>query len=206
MTTLQRREKEAQMRRRQIVDAAREVFWKQGYEKATMPEIAGKAQLAPGTLYLYFAGKDALYAELLVEGYRLLHESLTQAVRGRRDPRARAEALLDAFFAFAGDNPEYFHVIFFLLQREGRGGWEQTFPTEQVERLSQHEHRCFQVALEVLEAAGVVRGQQSRRATVEAVWSMISGVIFYFNGQENFLEVCDRAKRLVLRGVFGGAD
>jgi AcrR family transcriptional regulator len=202
MSTSQRRRKEAKQRRDQIVAAAREVFWKQGYEKATIPAIAGKAELAPGTIYLYFAGKDALYAELLVEGYRLLYDRLRGGVRGRRSPRAMAEALIDAFFAFAAENPEYFHVIFFLLQREGKGGWEQNLPAEQVERLSGHEGRCLAVAMEVLEAAGL--GDPSRRrTTVEAVWSMISGVIFYFNGQEGYPGICARAKRLILQGVFG---
>jgi AcrR family transcriptional regulator len=53
----------AQERRQQIVQAAVEVFSARGYGEATIREIARRAGLAEGTVYLYFRSKrDLLFA------------------------------------------------------------------------------------------------------------------------------------------------
>ena len=48
-------------RHAQILKAATEVFAQKGYAAATIPEIAGMAGLAPGTIYLYYASKRDLF-------------------------------------------------------------------------------------------------------------------------------------------------
>jgi len=55
-----RRERERAERRDRILDAAQEVFWREGFEAAKMGAIAEAAQLGKGTLYLYFRDKDHL--------------------------------------------------------------------------------------------------------------------------------------------------
>lgn len=53
----------AAARRAQIIEAATAVFAEKGYQRATVKEIAARAGLAPGTIYLYFASKrDVLLA------------------------------------------------------------------------------------------------------------------------------------------------
>ena len=49
----------------QILEAAREVFARKGFYKARMDDIAARANLSKGTLYLYFKNKDALITALL---------------------------------------------------------------------------------------------------------------------------------------------
>ncbi len=120
MGTLERREREKAERRRQILKAARKLFWKNGFARTTMPAIAEAAELSAGTLYLYFPSKHALYAELLDEGFDLLESRLREAVAKGRAHRAAAEALVDAFLGFAREAPDYFGVLFFTLQEPGR--------------------------------------------------------------------------------------
>ncbi|HUU21643.1 MAG TPA: helix-turn-helix domain-containing protein, partial [Phycisphaerae bacterium] len=121
MGTTERRQREAEQRRRSILEAARRLFWRQGYAGATMPGIAAEAELAPGTLYLYFQGKDALYVELLIEGYELLLERLKEQAGVDAPPAEQGGRLVEAFIQFARDYPEYFGIIFFLIQRETSG-------------------------------------------------------------------------------------
>src|ERR1700758_1054927 len=54
-------EHEASAKRRQIMDGAREVFLAQGFDAASMGEIAHKARVSKGTLYVYFASKEELF-------------------------------------------------------------------------------------------------------------------------------------------------
>ena len=92
MGTTERRQREAQQRRQDILKAAQKVFWEKGFSGTTMPQVAAEAELAPGTLYLYFPSKDALYVELLVEGYDVLKERLQSQLQSTVAAPERAAA------------------------------------------------------------------------------------------------------------------
>jgi AcrR family transcriptional regulator len=47
--------------RREMVDAPRELYINEGYEKFTMRRLAEKIGYSPTTLYIYFRGKDDLF-------------------------------------------------------------------------------------------------------------------------------------------------
>ena len=63
--SLNRKERDKQLRRADILKAAEHVFAKKGYGRATMQDIAKEAQYATGTVYLYFEDKESLYFSLL---------------------------------------------------------------------------------------------------------------------------------------------
>lgn len=91
------------MRRRQILDAALEVFTEKGYLHATVDDITEKVSIARGTFYLYFGDKRAVFEALLdeflervgacIEGIDLLDES--------RSPRAQLEENVSRVIDFA---------------------------------------------------------------------------------------------------------
>jgi AcrR family transcriptional regulator len=60
----ERKTREKERRRQQIMVAAKRVFVEKGFTKATMEDIAKDAELSAGTLYLYFKNKNELYASL----------------------------------------------------------------------------------------------------------------------------------------------
>jgi AcrR family transcriptional regulator len=62
-TTFQ--EQVAALRRAQILDAAMAVFAARGYHRATIREVARAAEVADGTIYNYFADKEALLLGIL---------------------------------------------------------------------------------------------------------------------------------------------
>lgn len=68
----ERKKREKEGRRRQILSAAKLLFSNHGFHQTTMEEIANEAELSPGTLYLYFKSKDELFAELSLNVIRYL--------------------------------------------------------------------------------------------------------------------------------------
>jgi AcrR family transcriptional regulator len=60
-------EHEESAKRRQIMEGAREVFLSQGFDAASMGEIARKAQVSKGTLYVYFDSKERLFEAIAHE-------------------------------------------------------------------------------------------------------------------------------------------
>jgi len=64
---LPRRERNKERQRREMLEAALDLFSEKGYHNVTMHEIAHKAEFAIGTLYKYFRNKEDLYRALMLE-------------------------------------------------------------------------------------------------------------------------------------------
>jgi AcrR family transcriptional regulator len=64
MAAKTRREREREARRESILDAAEAVAFELGYASLTMDAVASSAEIAKGTVYLYFSSKDALLAAI----------------------------------------------------------------------------------------------------------------------------------------------
>jgi AcrR family transcriptional regulator len=52
------------LRRTAILAAAQTCFWKSGIRRTSIEDVANEAGLAKGTIYLYFASKEELFAAL----------------------------------------------------------------------------------------------------------------------------------------------
>jgi AcrR family transcriptional regulator len=63
-------------KRRQIIDGARAVFLAQGFDAASMGEIARKAGVSKGTLYVYFDNKEELFEAIVHEQCQVQAEGL----------------------------------------------------------------------------------------------------------------------------------
>jgi AcrR family transcriptional regulator len=67
MGTQERKEREKNERRASIIKCAKELILEYGAEKVSMLDIAEKAELSKGTLYIYFPSKEELYKEICNE-------------------------------------------------------------------------------------------------------------------------------------------
>lgn len=100
-----------QDKRRRILKAAIEVFLRKGFESATMDEVANKARIAKGTLYLYFKDKADLYGSLLEEKIDLLTQALAAIAATAESAHVRLEAMIRRNLEFiTGEysGPEFF--------------------------------------------------------------------------------------------------
>src|SRR6185312_10259680 len=94
-------------RRRQLLDAALEVFVSQGYHAAAMDDIAERAGVSKPVLYQHFPGKLELYLALLDESVGTLVETVRNALRSTTDPKQRVAATFSAYFEYVGEGSAY---------------------------------------------------------------------------------------------------
>jgi AcrR family transcriptional regulator len=74
------RDLKKQQTRERIVDAGRQLFAERGFDKVTVADIAGAAQVSPATVFNYFPSKeDVFYSPLEAFGERLI-----EAIRVRK--------------------------------------------------------------------------------------------------------------------------
>ncbi len=82
---LSRRQREKLRQRREMLDAALELFSEKGYHNVSMQQIAERAEFAVGTLYKFFRNKEDLYKSLIIEQADKFHEALTEAIEEAPD-------------------------------------------------------------------------------------------------------------------------
>src|SRR5436190_20739820 len=99
MGSQQRRERERDEVRSKIMDAARDLFAREGVEAVSMRKIADAIEYSPTAIYLHFSDKDALLAELCAHDFGALAESFANEA-GIKDPIDRIKALGRPFMKF----------------------------------------------------------------------------------------------------------
>jgi AcrR family transcriptional regulator len=111
MKLQERRERQRQSLRKQILDAARELFTELGYEAVSMRRIAQKIGYSPTTIYLHFADKEALVRELCSGDFLQLASHFTAAGTDS-DPLMRLRGIGRAYLAFAQHLPNHYRMMF----------------------------------------------------------------------------------------------
>lgn len=107
MGVRERRKRERTERREQILEAAEQVFLERGLSGTTMEEVASRAELSKGTLYLYFKSKDELY---LATANRQLAEMVSRfeaALEAGGTGIQILERLVHAQLGYAVENPDH---------------------------------------------------------------------------------------------------
>jgi AcrR family transcriptional regulator len=89
------RKVEPEARRQAILDAALAVFAERGFEAARLEDVAARAGVAKGTLYLYFRDKEALFEELVRGAVSPIMEAVSRAASA---PDVPAHVILETFF------------------------------------------------------------------------------------------------------------
>jgi AcrR family transcriptional regulator len=101
----------ADFRRSEILAAAKKVFGNKGFEATRMEEIAKAAQLAKGTLYLYFRSKDEIYQATVRQALSEV-ASLTEQHIGRETSfAARYAAFIRVRIAFWQEQQVLYRLI-----------------------------------------------------------------------------------------------
>jgi AcrR family transcriptional regulator len=107
----ERREREREEVRKKILDAARDLFMTEGYERVTMRRIAEAIEYSPTAIYLHFEDKDDLVLALCREDFG----KLLAAFEGQpapKDPVEWIRQLGKAYARFAVENPNHYRFMF----------------------------------------------------------------------------------------------
>ncbi len=107
----ERREREREDRRRQILDVARTLLFEKGLRETSINRIARRAELGVGTLYFYFRNKEEIFAALQQEGLERLCGAIDSALTGISDPADKLRAAAGAMLRFSREQRQYLDVI-----------------------------------------------------------------------------------------------
>jgi len=174
----ERKEREKQARREAIMASAQELFFAKGFNATTMDEIAQRAELSKGALYLYFASKEELYVSVMSEGLAILFDRTEEAFKLGLPPDQMIRKFGEVRYRYYLDYREYYRIFFFLEHRDVA----QQLPRELIQDSLEKGIRNFQRFIEVIQQGidqGIFAPVDPRKAAV-AFLGATNGVLFLF--------------------------
>jgi AcrR family transcriptional regulator len=113
MGITERKEREKLHRKEEILNAAETVFFEKGLAASTMDEIAERAELSKGTLYLYYKSKEDLYMAIICRGHQILLKMFQEAAASGESSVKLLDNLGQAYYAFFKRHHDYFKMFSF---------------------------------------------------------------------------------------------
>jgi AcrR family transcriptional regulator len=107
----ERQERERETMRGAILDAARELFMREGYQHVSIRKIAERIEYSPAAIYSYFPSKDDIFFALAEEGFTRLDE-VASSLPVPADPLDAVRRSMWAFYEFSKRYPEHFVLMF----------------------------------------------------------------------------------------------
>ncbi len=193
MGILERKQREKEQRRKEIMDAARIVFSAKGFNRATMEEIATEAELSPGTLYLYFKNKEELHTSLSIHILGYLTEKIDQFVL-KEDMNAEEKliALRDTFI----DVYDYDSRMLISLFHLQSGETLRNLSGSVLQQLKETSRDALN-AIKTIVQEGIDQGYFIKKhpvALADIIWATYSGVVLWvdskrlLNNDKNFVK------------------
>ncbi len=179
MSTAQRREREKEERRAQILDAAERLFLEHGYEKTTVDRVAERAEVSKGLVYLYFANKQELFMAMTRRGFELFREQTRQALDTEgagRHGLYRFRLFAECYTRFSVNHPGYFQA----MSQFGSAEIVRSQPGSNEEACTNHLLETLDAMTEVIvggQEDGSIRGDVPARELAITGWSTIHGLV-----------------------------
>jgi AcrR family transcriptional regulator len=200
----ERRLREKEARRRQIIDAARSLLVEKGLAATSINQIAKRAELGVGTIYFYYQNKEELFAALQEEGLDLLLADIREAVADATEPPARLRAAALSYLGFSRDRQSYFDVIGYFLSSPN-----VLLSSDLKSRVDEKSRDFLSLIMEIISdgiAAGRFRDIDPEDAAV-LFWSSLHGLLQFRKLEQTalsnrpFAERFERAVNQLIAGL-----
>lgn len=114
MGVKERRARQKKFLRQEILDAASELFVRDGFENVSMRRIADKIEYSPTTIYLYFKDKAELLEQVCSETFARLVQRLAKIMEQPADPVEKLRRGLLAYIEFGLEFPDHYRATFMM--------------------------------------------------------------------------------------------
>ena len=173
MSIQTRRARQKAQLRQEILDAARDILAREGYEQLSMRKVAERIEYSPTAIYLHFEDKRDLMFQVCEETFGRLVQDLSSLHREFKDPVARLREGMRRYVAFGLRHPQHYLATFVTMPRD------QT--PEEIERYNSPDTNgmmALGILREVITAcvSAKVFRKVDPDVTTRALWTSLHGV------------------------------
>jgi AcrR family transcriptional regulator len=109
----ERKLRDQQARRAQILGAARRIAEREGWSNVTVRRLSDEIAYSQPVLYAHFASRDAILAAVAIEGFQEIGVTLAEAGKRVRGGNP-VESIAVAYLEFAASSPALYEAMFTL--------------------------------------------------------------------------------------------
>ena len=109
----ERKQREKEDRRNEIIDAAEKQFFSKGYDEVRMDDIAKDVKVNKALLYYYFKNKETLYFAIVTRAAKIFEGLIKERVKPEMFGLVKLREIGMALFDFALKYPGYYDVYFY---------------------------------------------------------------------------------------------
>jgi len=190
-----RKAREKERRRNQIIDAAETVIFSKGLEQSTMDEIAEEAELSKGTLYLYFKNKNELYLGITQRGSDILNNRFAKVFSSSHN-RTGIELIRmigETYLDFVRENPDYFRAFMYY---ESLSNVEELEESEFAQKCEENRREALNFMIRALQIGmqdGTVDDSYDPKELAMVIWSSTRGIttISHMKSVGHYFEMLD---------------
>ncbi len=136
----------ARLKRDRIVSAAVDLFYRNGYERTTLEEVADSLNVTKPFIYAHFASKADLLAEICIRAIRHVHGALNQILNEEGSHADRLQRIVREFLTAVLDNQA--HAVIYSREetelktadRDAINGLRRSFDRQLVDLLEAGMH------------------------------------------------------------------
>ena len=176
MGIAERREREKERRRNEIIDAAEKVFFAKGLANATMDDVAEEAELSKGTLYLYFKNKEELYLAINRRGLEILEKMFIDAAAQAQSGLEKVYAIGQSYFRFQNQYSDYFNAMIYYESHQIDFSEDNSCAMA----CDQQGEKTLRVLVEAIESGikdGTIRPDVEPMKTALVLWGQSTGIM-----------------------------
>ena len=192
MSVQERKRRERRARRQTILEAAASVFAKHGLESATIEMVAHAAEVAVGTIYLYFSSRDDLFLQLTADRIEELAARYETIQSSGLEPLAELRTMARAYIDYLDNSRELFLIHQSVGFARIRKRLKRKSEIEHYNRVLSLGHQAFdqwEAAVGKVYELGLIPNVMDLATTASVMWASLNGA-FLLTGQDNtFREV-----------------
>jgi AcrR family transcriptional regulator len=200
LVTVRRREKEKVQRKRAILRAAQQLFFKKGFKSVTVASIAKQAKLSKGAVYLYFKSKEEIYAQILLSDIEKFNEKVFDVVETDGTATSMMFNFSDIYIDFFLNQRELFRILMtYMLHTD-----DLNFSADMNRQMIQETNKTIEVVDRILKHGSDTGEYSSKNDIIKirnVVWGLLNGIIslHLFAGKESTRE--ERIRSHVSEGL-----
>ncbi|MHC1786543.1 MAG: TetR/AcrR family transcriptional regulator [Christensenellales bacterium] len=174
-----------------IIKAAEQLFGKRGYHNTSMNEIATRAKVALGTIYIYFDDKYSLYCHLLTQYGHYIRQEIAKATLDCRDRYTMERQGLLAFLLLVRKRPYMYNII-----------WESLYINPEL-FVAYYESFARRYKTQLDKAAGEVTSMNNTvlAYVLMGIANFIGLKYVFFDKQADLEQVVDEVMKVYSQGI-----
>lgn len=190
---LSRKERERKAKKELIIDVTEKIIKERGFENITMDEIAEKAEMGKGSLYLYFKNKTSIILAICDRGSRILNRTMSKVLTQDISGLEMVEKLGQTYFQFIQSNPLYFNAFNYFEGLMNRDALEESPMAKKCEENAKEAMTYIVRSLQIGMQDGSIDSSYNPKELGLIIWGASKGIVHmsYMKQKDKHFTVLD---------------